>query len=216
MRQREALREAAVRINTIVNNVVDGIVTVDASGAIESINHSAEQMFGYTANEVLGKPFIVLLQECCQDSYLKELRSSNADHVIPSLLSADCDGLGKRQDGSTFSIELAISQVMVKGQRLLIHIVRDVTERKLANQKQRLAASVFENATEGIVITDVDGTIQSVNPAYTTITQLSEEELVGKNPRMLQSGKHDREFYEQMWASISTAGHWQGEIWNRR
>ncbi len=216
MRQREALRDAAVRINTIVNNVVDGIVTVDASGAIESINQSAEQMFGYAANEVLGKPFTMLLQECCQDSYLKELRSSSADHVIPSLLSGDCDGLGKRQDGSTFPIELAISQVTVKGQRLLIHIVRDVTERKLANQKQRLAASVFENATEGIVITDVDGTIQSVNPAYTTITQLSEEELVGKNPRMLQSGKHDREFYEQMWASISTAGHWQGEIWNRR
>ena len=216
VRQREALRDAAMRINTIVNNVVDGIVTVDASGAIESINQSAEQMFGYAANEVLGKPFIVLLQECCQDSYLKELRSCNADHVIPSLLSGDCDGLGKRQDGSTFPIELAISQVTVKGQRLLIHIVRDVTERKLADQKLRLAASVFENATEGIVITDVDGTIQSVNPAYTTITQLGEEELVGKNPRMLQSGKHDREFYEQMWASISSAGHWQGEIWNRR
>jgi len=216
MRQREALRDAAARINTIVNNVVDGIVTVDASGAIESVNQSAEQMFGYAAGEVLGKQFIVLLQECCQDSYLKELRNSRADHVIPSLLSGDCDGLGKRQDGSTFPIELAISQVTVKGQRLLIHIVRDVTERTLADQKLRQAASVFENATEGIVITDVDGTILSVNPAYTTITQLREEELVGKNPRMLQSGKHDREFYEQMWASISSSGHWQGEIWNRR
>jgi len=217
MRQREALRDAAVRINTIVNNVVDGIVTVDASGAIESINQSAEQMFGYGANEILGKQFIVLLQECCQNSYLEELRSSSSTgHVIPSLLSGDCDGLGKRQDGSTFSIELAISQVTVKGQRLLIHIVRDVTERKLADQKLRLAASVFENASEGIVITDVDGTIQSVNPAYTTITQLREEDLVGKNPRMLQSGKHDQEFYEQMWGSISTSSHWQGEIWNRR
>ena len=215
VRQREALRDAAIRINTIVNNVVDGIVTVDANGAIESINQPAEQMFGYASGEILGKQFIVLLQECCQSSYLKELRSS-ADHVIPSLLSGDCEGLGKRQDGSTFPIELAISQVTVKGQRLLIHIVRDVTERKLADQKLRLAASVFENATEGIVITDMDGTIQSVNPAYTTITQLREEELVGKNPRMLQSGKHDREFYEQMWASISSSGHWQGEIWNRR
>ena len=100
MRQREALRDSAVRINTIVNNVVDGIVTVDASGAIESINQPAEQMFGYAAGEVLGKQFTVLLQECCQNSYLKELRSSSADQVIPSLLSGDCDGLGKRQDGS--------------------------------------------------------------------------------------------------------------------
>ena len=216
MRQREALREGAVRINTIVNNVVDGIVTVDANGAIESINQSAEQMFGYTASQVLGRKFIVLLQECCRNTYIDQLSSGSPNHVIPSLLSDECDGLGKRQDGSTFPLELAISQVTVNGQRLLIHIVRDVTERKLADQKLRLAASVFENASEGIVITDVDGTIQSVNPAYTTITQLREEELSGKNPRILQSGQHDREFYEQMWASLGGSGHWQGEIWNRR
>ena len=216
MRQRAALHDGAMRINTIVNNVVDGIVTVDESGAIESINQSAEQMFGYAASQVLGRKFIVLLQECCQNSYLEGLGSGSTDHVIPSLLSDECDGLGKRQDGSTFPIELAISQVTVKGRRLLIHIVRDITERKLADQKLRLAASVFENATEGIVITDVDGTIQSVNPAYTTITQLREEELTGKNPRILQSGKHDRQFYERMWASIHGAGYWQGEIWNRR
>ena len=64
----------------------------------------------------------------------------------------------------------------------MIHIVRDVTERKLAEQKLRLAASVFENASEGIVITDVDGIIQSVNPAYTNITQLREEELARQEP----------------------------------
>ena len=216
MRQREALRDGAARTNTIVNNIVDGIVTVDADGAIESINQSAERMFGYAASEVLGKKFIVLLEEYCRNTYLDMLRDVSGDHVTHSFLTDECEGLGQRQDGSTFPIELAINQVTVKGRRLLIHIVRDVTERKQADQKLRLAASVFENATEGIVVTDVDGTIQSVNPAYLAITQYRGEELLGKNPRLLKSGKQDREFYERMWASISGSGHWQGEIWNQR
>ncbi|MGB5180339.1 MAG: PAS domain-containing sensor histidine kinase [Gammaproteobacteria bacterium] len=216
VRQREALRENAARIKTIVNNVVDGIITVDTDGAIESINQSAEQMFGYAANRVIGRQFVVLLRECCRKAYLNELRGGTTSHVIHPLLYAECEGFGQRRDGSTFPIELAISRVTLKGRQLLIHIVRDVTERMLADQKLRLAASVFENASEGIVITDVDGTIQSVNPAYRAITRFSEEELSGKNPRILQSGKHDRKFYERMWASISGAGHWQGEIWNRR
>jgi len=216
VRQREALRDSAARINTIVNNVVDAIITVDSNGAIESINHSAEQMFGYAANSVIGRQFVVLLRECCRKAYLDELHSGTTKHVIHPLLYAECEGFGLRQDSSTFPIELDISRVTLKGRQLLIHIVRDVTERKLADQELRLAASVFENASEGIVITDVDGTIQSVNPAYRAITQFSEEELSGKNPRILQSGKHDREFYERMWASISGSGHWQGEIWNRR
>ena len=216
VRQREALRDSAARINTIMNNVVDGIVTVDANGNVESMNLSAERMFRCVARMVVGQEFIVLLDEGCRNTYLNELSNSGSSDVIQSLLSGECEGLGRRLDGSTFPIELAISQVTVKGRRLLIHIVRDVTERNLADQKLRLAASVFENASEGILITDAQGTIQSVNPAYRSITQLSEEELLGQNPKILQSGRHDREFYERMWVSISGSGHWQGEIWNRR
>ena len=216
VRQRESLREAAARISTIMNNVVDGIITVDSNGSIESINRSAEQMFGYAAGNVIGRQFVMLLRECCRDAYLNEMQSGTTHHVIHPLLYAECDGFGRRQDDSIFPIELAISRVTLEGRQLLIHIVRDVTERRLADQKLRLAASVFENASEGIVITDVEGTIQSVNPAYQTISQMREEELLGKNPRILQSGKHDQDFYEQMWTSISGLGHWQGEIWNRR
>ena len=158
----------------------------------------------------------MLLRECCRKAYLDALKSGGSSHVLHPLLYAECEGYGQRLDDSIFPIELAISQVTVDGRRLLIHIVRDVTERKQADQKLRLAASVFENASEGIVITDVDGTIQSVNPAYKTITQHSDEELSGKNPRIMQSGKHDQAFYRQMWDAITGTGHWQGEIWNRR
>ena len=216
MRQREALRDSSARINTIVNNVVDGIVTVDADGMIDSVNQSAERMFGYGASEVMGRRFTMLLDENCRDAYLDQLRAGGASPLIHSFSCDEGEGVGRRRDGSGFPIELATSLVTVKGRRLLIHIVRDVTERRQVDLKLRLAANVFENATEGIVVTDVDGTIQSVNPAYTAFTQYRPEELIGKNPRILQSGKQDREFYERLWSSISGTGHWQGEIWNRR
>ncbi|MGW8309644.1 MAG: PAS domain-containing sensor histidine kinase [Thiogranum sp.] len=216
LRQRAALRESAARIRTIVDNVVDGIVTVDNQGYIESINLSAQRMFGYTPPEVKGCRFTTLLHDSCREAYLDQIGHEGSQTATHVLLTGACEGLGLRRDATTFPLELAISRVAVRGRKLLIHIVRDITERRQADQKQRLAASVFETATEGIMITDVDGIIQSVNPAYIEMTQYRADELVGKNPRILQSGKQDPEFYRDVWTSIRESGHWQGELWDRR
>jgi diguanylate cyclase (GGDEF)-like protein/PAS domain S-box-containing protein len=80
----------------------------------------------------------------------------------------------------------------------------------------RLAASVFENSPEAIMITDADGRILRVNRAFASITGYSPEEIVGRNPRVLGSGRHGAEFYAAMWRSIELTGAWRGEIWNRR
>ncbi|MEA2078781.1 MAG: PAS domain S-box protein [Pseudomonadota bacterium] len=215
MRQREALSDSATRINTIMDNVIDGIVTVDDNGRIESITPPAERMFRCGTDELLGQDFSMLLDEGCQYVYHDRL-SSRAEPVISSFDSSECEMCGLRPDGTTFPIELAVTRVVVHGRELLIHLVRDITERKRADERQRLAASVFENTSEGIVVTDVEGMIQFVNPAFTAITQYEAKEVIGKNPRILNSGKHDRQFYESMWRSILEVGHWQGEIWNRR
>lgn len=80
----------------------------------------------------------------------------------------------------------------------------------------RQAAAVFESTREGVVITDLEPRIVGVNAAYTAITGYTEEEVLGRNPRLLQSGHEDQDFYRAMWDSIVETGHWQGEIWNRR
>ena len=85
-----------------------------------------------------------------------------------------------------------------------------------ANERLELFARLFENSGEAIIITDADRRILMVNPAFEHITQYSMEEVAGKNPKLLSSGKQTPEFYRQMWASIETMGHWSGEIWNRR
>lgn len=94
--------------------------------------------------------------------------------------------------------------------------VQDITERKLAEDRLRQAARVFESTSEGIVITDVEGIIQAVNPAFSAITGYEEAEVLGQTPRLLRSGRHDRDFYCQMWQALRTYGQWRGEVWNRR
>jgi diguanylate cyclase (GGDEF)-like protein/PAS domain S-box-containing protein len=94
--------------------------------------------------------------------------------------------------------------------------VSDVTSIKSVQTELKLAASVFHNTLEGIMITDAAGNIVSVNPAFTQITGYSAEEAIGNNPRMLKSNHHKPEFFENFWRDIIAHGHWRGEIWNRR
>ncbi|MDD5329763.1 MAG: EAL domain-containing protein [Sulfuricella sp.] len=89
-------------------------------------------------------------------------------------------------------------------------------ELQQSEKKLRLAAKVFDNSTEGIIITDAQANILQVNRAFTDITGYSEAEAIGRNPRLLRSDRHDAAFFLDMWAALVEYGNWQGEIWNRR
>ena len=82
--------------------------------------------------------------------------------------------------------------------------------------KLRLSANIIESTVEAIMITDTDGVIRQVNPAFTTVTGYGAEEAIGRKPSLLKSGRQDRAFYDEMWRAIREQGYWQGEIWNRR
>ena len=89
-------------------------------------------------------------------------------------------------------------------------------ERKQAEEKLRLAASVFTHAHEGIMITSPQGKIIDVNNGFTRINGYGRDEVLGRNPSLLSSGHHDKEFYAAMWRELLEKGYWSGEIWNRR
>ena len=92
--------------------------------------------------------------------------------------------------------------------------LRNVQWRAEADLRQ--AAMVFESSTEGVTITDVEGAILAVNRAFVEITGYAEEEVLGQNPRILQSGRQDETFYRDMWTTLTATGRWRGELWNRR
>ena len=95
-------------------------------------------------------------------------------------------------------------------------ILTDLTDSRAADERQRLSSTVVDNATEGVVVADAHGHILSINPAVTRILGYAEDEVLGRNPRIFQSGQHDLAFYQAMWAAVLNTGRWQGEIWNKR
>ncbi|PKO60030.1 MAG: sensor domain-containing diguanylate cyclase [Betaproteobacteria bacterium HGW-Betaproteobacteria-13] len=97
-----------------------------------------------------------------------------------------------------------------------VGFARDITDRRRADEELRLADRVFNSTVEGVLVTDAKGCILTVNPAFETITGYRKDEVVGGNPRILKSGRHESEFYRDIWRSVNATGQWRGELWNRR
>lgn len=87
---------------------------------------------------------------------------------------------------------------------------------KDSEKSMKLAASIYQSNADAIVVTDENNCIVDVNPAFSRITGYTREEVLGKNPKLMQSGQHDEKFYQEMWQSILNKGHWRGEIWDKR
>ena len=118
----------------------------------------------------------------------------------------------------TRAIQLGAQDFLPKAEltpRLIDRTVRYAIERQRSAGEMRLMAAAFESG-QAILITDTRGRIQRVNDAFTRITGYTEAEVVGRNPSLLQSGLHDRSFYEHLWGELRVNDHWQGEIWNQR
>jgi diguanylate cyclase (GGDEF)-like protein/PAS domain S-box-containing protein len=119
-------------------------------------------------------------------------------------------------EGGAVDIETSGTAIQYDGQRCTCSMLLDVTARRVAENRLKLLAGVFDNAREGIMLTHIDGAIVDVNPRFCEITGYTREEAVGQNPSIISSGRHDAVFYSSMWATIKRDGHWHGEIWNRR
>ncbi len=120
------------------------------------------------------------------------------------------------KDGYLVPVQLSGQIVERNGEPFIWSSVEDISERLRSEVRLRQAATVFDNASEGIVITDADNRIVMVNKAYTDITGFSAAKVIGKDPGFHKSGRHDESFYQQLWAALNSEGRWRGEFWNRR
>lgn len=98
----------------------------------------------------------------------------------------------------------------------VLGVYDDITAAKRAQEEMLLASMVYESSSESMMVTDADGNIIAINPAFTRTTGYSKEEVIGRNPRILNSGRHDQAFFQSMWDAINTSGSWQGEILDKR
>ena len=209
-----AKQNSQTRANSIVDNVLDGIITIDEKGIIDSFNPAAVVLFGYEPSEVLGKNVKMLMPEPYSsehDQYLKNYIATENSKII----GIGREVVGLRKDGSTFPLDLGVSEMYLGEIRMFSGIVCDITERK-RNEKvrRRSAAEILEitknelesnrkqlqatldGIAEAIITIDEQGYIRSVNLAVEDIFQYSPSSLVGKNINILMpepyKSEHDQ------------------------
>lgn len=209
----ELQRNHLIFIQTLLDNLPSSVYYKDLQGYYLGCNHAFERMVGLSEEDIKGKQaFDIFPTEVAQKLYEKDLAlyQEGGEQVYETNLRYANNTM---HDILIHKTTFRNSEGKTAG---LIGVLIDITERKRAEEKLRLAASVFQGSNEGILMTDANNKIISVNQAYITLTGYTTEETLGRNPNMLASGKHGQSFYANMWKSLSEAGRWSGEIWNRR
>ncbi|MGC2248990.1 MAG: PAS domain S-box protein, partial [Terriglobales bacterium] len=222
---RKRAQETAERLAAVVESSDDAIIGKDLSGVITAWNRGAEKVFGYSAAEIVGRP---MLQMFPPDRAGEETdilgrigRGESVDHF---------ETVRVRKDGTRIDISATISPI--RDDRGVIigasKIARDITERKHAEESLKQSLAVSEKALKEladqrfaldqhaiVAVTDVQGTITYANRKFCVISQYSEDELIGRNHRILDSGHHPKRFFQQMYQTIANGKVWHGEIKNR-
>lgn len=191
----------------------DWIWEVDAEMRYTFVSPVCRSMLGYDPDELIGRTPLELMPEleaervgAIMEPILTERRPFKA--VINWNL---------RKDGTPVLLETSGRPIMGADGSFLGYrgVDRDISDVERINETLLLTQKIFEETLEGIAVTDREGTILRVNPAFTEITGYSEREAVGQNPRLLKSDRHNEQFYAEMWDQLLKQGFWEGEIWNR-
>ncbi|WP_136253144.1 putative bifunctional diguanylate cyclase/phosphodiesterase [Onishia niordana] len=176
------------------------------------VNEAFETLTGYRREDVIGRSCRFLQNEDTDPSAIQQLRTAIRQSTPITLTLKN-----RRRDGTDFWNELSLSTLYGdSGRRYLVGLQRDVSERERAWQQMKLNQAVFHNTHDGILVTDAQKRIVDTNPAFTRLTGYSREEVLGKKPNLLSSGKHDSGFYQSMFAAVEARGFWTGDIWNTR
>ncbi len=206
--------EAELRkLSRAVEYSANAVVITDPDWKIEYVNPAFTRITGYSAEEVIGKTPLILDSGLYDKEFYDQIQKTLSEgNVWRGEL------INRRKDGSLYWEYQTIAPVLDEDGKVVnfVAVKEDITDRKEAEQELRKLHRAIEQSAHSVVITDRNGTIEYVNPAFTEVTGYSAEEAKGQNPRILASGKHPPEFYREMWETILRGEVWRGEIINRR
>ncbi len=216
MKNTRELAENHRFLERISDNIGDGVLATDKQGRVIFANREALNLVGWTRAELLGRNL--------HDTF--HANPDGSSHDAETCVMRQCAIHGNvcrseseyfaRRDGSIFPVALVNVPLVEEGEIGAVTVFRDMSQVREREKELRLARTVFENSPYGITITDREAHILDVNPAFTAITGYAREEVIGENPRILQSGAQGHEFYRKMWQTLAEHGHWKGEMRNRR
>ncbi len=211
VRMEQALKESEERYRSLVEESFDGMFILKGSKIVFA-NSRLHQMLGYSPGELEGLDYWTIYHpdywELTRERATARMRGENVVSQYEVKL--------QRKDGTGFDGELSARAVQVKGEPGVLVWVRDISERKSSEEAQRLLATAVAQAAEAIVVTDAEGKIQYVNPAFETITGYTRKEVIGQHTGLLKSGEHDQMFYRNLWETIKRGEVWTGHFINKR
>lgn len=212
LKKREAsLRESKIRIQAVVDNAPDGIITLDERGNIESFNPAAERIFGYKAVQVTGMNIRQLITEPVREGTSSD--SLNYFLTTPTTKISSCqrETTGRRKDGITFPMDLAISEMHLATERLFIAICRDITERQQADETVRNQAQLLDLANDSIIIRDLNDNITYWNQGARHLYGWKNKEILGQQIHTLLKTKFPQPL-EAIKQALLNQGRWEGQL----
>jgi PAS domain S-box-containing protein len=184
MQVKNALATSEARMHALLEAVVDGIISIDERGVIQTINPAAERLFGYAAQEVIGQNVKLLMPSPYQgehDGYLARYLATGEKKII----GIGREVVGLRKDGTTFPMDLSVAEARLGAERIFVGIIRDITERKRAEASHSRLAAIVESSEDAIVGKALDGTIMSWNAGAERMFGYSAGEMLGRHISIL-------------------------------
>ncbi|MBW4682532.1 MAG: PAS domain S-box protein [Microcoleus vaginatus WJT46-NPBG5] len=212
LKKREAsLRESKIRIQAVVDNAPDGIITLDEQGNIESFNPAAERIFGYKMAQVTGMNIRQLIEEAVREGTSSD--SLNYFLSTPTAKISCCqrETTGRREAGTTFPMDLAISEMHLAPDRLFIAICRDITERRQADETVRNQAQLLDLANDSIIIHDLNDRIIYWNQGARYLYGWKNKEILGEEVHTLLKTKFPQPL-EAIKQTLLNQGRWEGQL----
>jgi diguanylate cyclase (GGDEF)-like protein/PAS domain S-box-containing protein len=210
------LQENEAKLRVLFDLLPLGLVLTDTEGQLVEFNNAFLNITGYSAQEIKD----LQLREVTPAKYAAANPTQKTAGKLASRLTDHFGPYEKdyvHKDGRLIPVRFNGVRITGRdGKDYFWSLMEDITESRAREDRLRMAASVFENSYEGIVVTDIDTTVVDVNPAFSRITGYSREDILGKTPAVLASGRHRSDFFTKMWETLSTKDFWQGELWNRR
>ena len=202
-------KDNELKFKQLSDLTIEGIFIHDKGVAID-YNLACEKMFGYNRDEIIGKNVISFLVVGKYHKLIFENIANN--YTLPYEIEAI------KKDGTVFPIEFEAKSIKFEDSNTTVRVtaVRDISQRKNAEKQIKRLSSAVEQSANTIVITDIEGNIEYVNKKFTEITGYSAQEAIGQNPRILNSGTQPKEYYTEMWRTITDGKMWKGEFHNKK
>jgi PAS domain S-box-containing protein len=199
------------QLNKLIEASGDGLFVTDFETAeILYVNNKACESLGYSKDELLSMTLDHIDPVFVCEKMKKKLWCKMVEGKTYTIEVAH-----KRKDGSLIPIELRTALVDYEGKKAVLGYARDISERKKSELELKKLSTVVNQSANAIIITNTEGNIEYVNPVFTKLTGYTFEEVKGKNPRILNAGTQDKEYYTHLWNTIASGKIWKGEFHNK-